>query len=68
MIKTITYEINCGVRSCASEPGKLCDFIRTTHHGRLFHCGLFDMEVLGETDGWLQRCDDCTEIAVDKPD
>ncbi len=68
MIKTMTVAINCGEETCAAEPGKLCDLIRTTHYGRLFHCGLFDMEVLGEIDEWLQRCPECIARFVDKPD
>lgn len=54
---------NCGETTCASEPGKFCRHVRTSHCGTRWVCGLFWDEdgpkELPEKDGWLARLPEC---------
>jgi len=66
--RTLNIVIDCGEKTCASEPGVFCQRLLTTHFGTRWVCGaFFDKEcspvVLHEDheDGWLQRCDQCLE-------
>lgn len=56
--------IKCGERTCASEPGKYCQYLITTHLGTRFHCQLFMLppEELKEKGGWLQRHAACLAL------
>jgi len=52
--------INCGETTCASEPGKFCPYVRTTHFGTRWHCHLYEKKLLeDEQSGWLQRHAQC---------
>ena len=64
--RTLNIVIDCGEKTCASEPGVFCPRLLTTHFGTRWVCGaFFDKEckqvVLHEDheSGWLQRCDQC---------
>lgn len=64
MKKLITLEINCGKKTCASEPGKFCKFFGTKMLGQFPVCCLFpgadtSYTTLEEVDGWVQRCEEC---------
>lgn len=63
--RTLHIKIDCGVHTCASEPGKFCAYMRTTHMGSRWVCGLFGVELRddkGGQEGWLQRCNDCRKM------
>jgi hypothetical protein len=60
--------IECGEKTCASEPGVFCDHLRTIKFGQQPICNRFT-EVgtrgdgptrLRDVDGWVIRCDMCT--------
>ena len=66
MKRTILIEIDCGEDTCASEPGKFCEYVG--HRGlggtipicTLFAYGRDVTTDLGEINGgWLRRCDAC---------
>jgi len=75
----VSFDIECGETTCASEPGKFCKFLGTIHFGCTPVCTLFnptdhqmcrgeDILILstraeGERDGWVQRCPECMEQA-----
>lgn len=76
MHRILSISINCGEKTCASEPGKFCQFLGSMRFGTCPVCMLFPMENPGrkdqgaatplkEVDGWLQRCENClsSEIA-----
>ena len=61
---TALIQINCGETTCASEPGKFCNFFGTMRFGTSPLCRLFPSEndaytPLTEKDGWVQRCEQC---------
>ncbi len=64
MKRTLRVEIECGETTCASEPGKFCEFFGSRNFGSVPVCALFpagdstwtDLE---EKDGWTQRCSQC---------
>jgi hypothetical protein len=56
----IETHIECGERTCATEPGKFCHKLGTKKFGSQPWCMLFD-EQLFEQDGWVQRCKQCVE-------
>ena len=62
--------IECGEKTCASEPGKFCLYFGTKKFGQIAVCLLFrDQSVrsldsaqeLDDKDGWTQRCYQCLE-------
>jgi len=66
MKQTIKFEIECGEKTCASEPGKFCRFFQVSRFGTIPSCKLFseqgargNWEPLEEKDGWLQRHPEC---------
>jgi hypothetical protein len=59
MKHTITFE--SGERTCASEPGKFCEFVRTRYFGQKFYCAL-DESKLYDENGWLARSKKCMEM------
>lgn len=60
MKRPLQIVIESGETTCASEPGRFCPWVRTTHFGQRFLCGLFDGKSLGENDnGWLRRLPEC---------
>lgn len=63
-MRTVNIEINCGLTTCAAEPGKFCKYFGTIKFGQILVCRLFPSEedsytVLEELNGWTQRCGDC---------
>lgn len=66
MNKTLQLHIDCGERTCSSEPGKFCIFVRTRMFGTIHFCSIWhDMDYRGrptpleEADGRLLRCAAC---------
>lgn len=68
MKRTLKIEIECGEKTCASEPGKFCPYLGTVRMGTKYVCMLFPNEegshtlLMGEGGdeaGWLQRCPAC---------
>ena len=65
-MKSILFDINCGEKTCASEPGKFCKWVRTRKFGAIYFCHLWHAEdihgkqqSLEEKDGWLMRRPEC---------
>ena len=52
-------ELEFGDTTCASEPGKFCEFAGTKRFGTLPVCALFDQRLFDNDDGWLARCPKC---------
>lgn len=72
---TIVADVECGEKTCASEPGKFCRFVLTSHFGQQWHCGLFteidrrdsvQFRLLKEEGGWLMRHAACLAAEHDK--
>jgi hypothetical protein len=69
--RIITLEIDCGERTCASEPGKFCPYTVSRKFGQSWFCNLFktffsdgsvvDVELFDHGTGWLQRCQACID-------
>jgi len=60
--RTLHILIDSGETTCASEPGKFCQWLRTKRFGTTYFCGLFDQkEMDGQGDEWLQRLPECME-------
>jgi len=65
MKKTLHLSIECGEKTCASEPGVFCRFLHATHFGQQPVCGLFPSKdgsytwLDDQEGGWVQRCADC---------
>jgi hypothetical protein len=56
MKKKLTFQFDCGPETCASKPGKFCQFLRLSLNGKdscMFFGRVFDK------DGWIQRDKDC---------
>lgn len=63
-MKTIKLNLDCGESTCASEPGKFCQFFGSMRFGTIAVCRLFPSDdgaqtELFEKDGWIQRCEAC---------
>ena len=61
-----TIEIECGEKTCASEPGKLCRFVWSMKFGSYLVCAAFGAKLFddqGDGLGWLLRCDECLKTA-----
>lgn len=67
--KQLILEVDCGDKTCASEPGRFCQYLSTRNFGTESYCRIFGQvdyrasPVALETgeDGWLQRWPDCIE-------
>ena len=60
----LSIPIIAGKTTCASEPGKFCQFVGTIRFGQEHVCRLFPSENnshtrLESSDGWLQRLPEC---------
>ena len=67
--RNLSLAVVCGDTTCASEPGKFCQFFGTRNFGQVPVCMLFPPDVgtstpLFEKDGWVQRCSACLEAEV----
>ncbi|GAG79004.1 unnamed protein product, partial [marine sediment metagenome] len=63
---TIKFEIECGEKTCAVEPGKFCEYTRVPANGNAYCAmlsspGKFDRKLLQESEprGWLMRHKEC---------
>jgi len=62
-----TIEIECGEKTCASEPGKFCRGVLVTHFGSRYCCDFYrgsdgyEEPLRDGEDGWLMRCKQCLE-------
>ena len=61
MKQTITFEIECGEKTCAIEPGKFCQFVELSMNGK-DSCYFFGQIYEGKN-GWLQRHPDCLTLS-----
>jgi hypothetical protein len=64
MKQTLKIEIECGEKTCASEPGKFCFYFGRVKFGQVPTCCLFPSVDqpwirLEDKDGWVQRCEVC---------
>lgn len=67
--RILNIVIDCGEKTCASEPGMFCNRLLTTHFGTRWVCGAFldaqcnnvELHADKNGEGWLQRCDQCLE-------
>lgn len=59
----ITFEIECGSKTCASKPGEFCRFLVMNVFGKE-RCFLFGR--VFDTDGWIQRHKDCLKMSREK--
>ena len=62
MKHNIKFEIDCGEKTCASEKGKFCHFLRLSLNGK-DSCLLFG-PVFDDNTGWIQRHKDCLKMSV----
>ena len=75
-MKTINFKIDCGKETCASEPGKFCQFVRLARFGTIYFCQIWHeysnkyplpLETVDGTDeGWLKRRPECLAAQVDE--
>jgi len=68
---TLEININCGEKTCASEPNKFCKFCGAKKFGQIPICSLFPSEndchtELIEINGWIQRCKTCLQSQISK--
>lgn len=71
----IEINIECGENTCASEPGKFCEYAGSMKFGSIPVCMLFNGQdrsggtsqtILEEKDGWVQRCPACKEHSTNE--
>lgn len=62
----VNLELEMGETTCASEPGKFCQMLRSRNFGTEFFCGLFEEKLFENGDGWLERCPKCVSQLKDK--
>jgi hypothetical protein len=64
---TLTIPIECGEKTCASEPGKFCQFLDMGRWGCNPACSIWGVGLteLTEQTGWLQRCPQCLRYCKD---
>ena len=67
--RTLSFKIDCGDHTCASESGKWCEHIGNRRAGTIMICTLFadgrDVTTdLADKDGWIQRCDACKKAEI----
>ena len=64
--RVLRIKIEAGETTCASEPGKFCQFVGVRGMGTQHLCLLFpsndsSYSRLEDRDGWLQRLPECME-------
>jgi len=64
MKQKLTFEIECGEKTCAYDVGDFCEFAELKRFGTIPVCRIFNEE-LQEKGGWLQRCPECLERGED---
>ena len=57
----VEQTVRCGQWNCAVAPGDFCLWLRASHFGQAYSCGLFHERLRDEPDGWIKRCADCIE-------
>ena len=76
MEKTLLIQVNCGEKTCYSEPGKPCQWLRVSKFGTLWSCQIYSEynfpmdgkmypDPLEEKDGWIQRHPKCLSAESD---
>ncbi len=58
----VLIAIDCGEKTCASEPGKFCRFVRAGSFGTEWHCAAYEKRLDttdGKETGWLARLPEC---------
>jgi hypothetical protein len=66
----ITFEFECGEKTCAVESGKFCMFRGVKHYGQESCClfpEFFDTKLFDAV-GWVARCPACLEKWPSKKD
>lgn len=69
MKKTLKLEINCGEKTCYSEPGTPCQFLRTRKFGTVYFCNIWHdinersgpLPLEENSEGWLLRRPECLQ-------
>jgi len=63
--KELIFTINCGEKTCASEPGAFFQFFKASLNGLngKNYCYLFGS--VFDDDGWIQRHDKCLKLTGD---
>lgn len=66
MKERLTLHIECGETTCASKPGRFCQYLQTRRFGTVYFCRIFhDYDAQGhplpadEKDGYVMRHDEC---------
>lgn len=73
MERTLKISVDCGEKTCASEPGNFCRFMGSVKFGQVPVCTLFPDVKKGETytilgntkeddTGWVLRCQSCMAL------
>jgi len=57
MKTNLIFEIECGEKTCAAEPGKFCYFLNLGFAHRRLSCALFGR--VEDKNGWIQRHKGC---------
>lgn len=67
----LAIDVQCGEKTCATEPGKFCQYVGSRRFGTQPVCLLFPGNNAAHTDlfpiedtGWLRRCAPC--LAAEK--
>lgn len=60
MTRILAFEINCGEKTCASEPGRFCEFFCDNCFGRP-SCFFFG-KLRDDEDGWVRRHERCLAL------
>ena len=61
---TLTFEIECGDKTCAAEPGKFCKYMKNKMNGSS-SCYFFGILFDDET-GWIQRHPECLAMGTEQ--
>lgn len=56
----ITFETECGEKTCAAKPRQFCRFFGSKNFGQDAWCMWFNCEIR-DKDGWVQRCQQCLD-------
>ena len=69
--RILKLEINCGEKTCYSEPGKPCQLLMTRKFGTIYFCKIWydinerarPLPLEENAEGWLLRRPECIEAA-----
>jgi len=57
----LSFEIECGSKTCALSPGKFCKFLKSAGNGK---CTCYFFGTLFDQYGWIQRHKDCLNNGI----